>query len=314
MTQSVDAAVAQAHADVVALFRDTPVTDAAGLAAVCRAARDRLTAMPVPDPHDPHHWDAYRVLTPTVQSLLGYAREAGDPSGEAARFRALLIGVLHYLYDSRRAAAGIPLAELVQRDWEEHLGETHPDTIVALERLAACRHDGEGAEQSRPVLERIVRLRSQSLGADHPDTLHSLCNLGVCLNTLGDYREALRLNSETLQRCERHLGSDNWTTNRAMNVTASSLFGLGEHSSALFMYRAVHRWHLQRSGASSLDTLDAAADVAHTLHALGDYEAARTLNADLLHIYERTAGKDYHGTQQTRARLTQNLEALRRDA
>lgn len=314
MTQSVDVAVAQAHADVLALFRDTPVTDVSGLAAVCQSARDRLTAMPVPDPHDPLHWDAYRVLTPTVQTLLAYAREAGVPNGEAERFRALLIGVLHYLHDSDRAEAGIPLAELVQRGWEEQLGETHPDTIVALERLAACRYEGEGAEASRPLLERIIELRSQSLGADHPDTLHSLCNLGVCLNKLGDYQEALRLSSETLRRCERRLGTGHWTTNRTMAVTAASFFGLGEHRSALGMYRAVHDWHLQRSGASSLDTLDAAADIAHTLHAIGDYEAARTLNTDLLHVYGRTAGEDYHGTQETRARLTQNLMALQRDA
>ncbi|MFB6770674.1 MULTISPECIES: hypothetical protein [unclassified Streptomyces] len=98
-----------------------------------------------------------------------------------------------------------------------------------------------------------------------------------------------------------------------MAVTAGSLFGLGEHRSALGMYWAVHDWHLQRSGASSLDTLDAAADIAHTLHAIGDYEAARALNTDLLHSYERTAGEGHCGTKETRARLAQNLEALRHD-
>ncbi|MFI8393079.1 hypothetical protein [Streptomyces sp. NPDC085540] len=85
MTQSVDAAVAQARADVLAPFRDTPVTDASGLAAVCRSARDRLTAMPVPDDlrSDPGERVGRHRQCPGLLELggLGQERVQADVAG-----------------------------------------------------------------------------------------------------------------------------------------------------------------------------------------------------------------------------------------
>ncbi|MFD9542523.1 hypothetical protein [Streptomyces sp. NPDC060022] len=56
--------------------------------------------------------------------------------------------------------------------------------------------------------------------------------------------------------------------------------------------------------------LRAEGNVSIALHKLGDYEAARAVNADLLPKLERAAGKDHSATEQTRSRLEMNLRAL----
>lgn len=75
----------------------------------------------------------------------------------------------------------------------------------------------------------------------------------------------------------------------------------------------MHRRRRRASGENSLVTLHAEANIAITLHKLGDYEEARAINADLLPRFERAAGKDHSGTTLTRSRLVMNLRALGRD-
>nr|WTB34891.1 tetratricopeptide repeat protein [Streptomyces sp. NBC_00830] len=313
MTQAVDPAVEKAHTDVLELFRKSTAGDPAGLGAVCRAARDRLAALPTLDPDDPSTWTSYELITVDVRTLLGFLREVDVPSSEPERFCTLLIRVLRYLYKADRSELGEFLAEIVHTDWDTRLGESHVHTIDAAERLAACIHARADTERARPVFQRILRLRAAKFGDDHPDTLLAACNMGACLNQLEDYRGAFRLNTGTVQRCESQLGKDDRTTILAAENLAGSLFGLGRLEAALTLYRDIHQRYRRVSGENSLAVLDAKSSVAITLHKLGYYEAARTINADLLPRYERAAGKDYSGTKNTRARLEKNLRALGRD-
>lgn len=310
MTHPVDPAVAKAHTDVLNLFRESTTGHPAGLAAVCRAARDRLAELPTLDPDDPTTWASYELINTDVRTLLGCLREADVPSSEPQRFRSLVIRVLRYLYKADRAELGALLAESVHRDWEVRMGESHADTINAAERLAACLLAQGDSKQARLMFERILQLRSSEYGDDHPDTLLAACNLGACLNRLEDFRAASLLNADTVRRCERRLGKRDRTTILATGNLAGSLLRLGEVEHALTLYRRIHQWHRRRSGENTLATLDAAAGIAISLHALGDHGAARAINADLLPRFERVAGKDYSATKNTRLRLEANLRAL----
>lgn len=311
--QAIDPAVEQAHAHVLALFRRDPAPHSAGLDAVCRAARVRLGAMPVLDPRDPGTWPSYRLITTDVQTVLAYLRVTGVPSSEPESFRSLLIGVLRYLHEADEQKLGALLAETVLRDWAARLGESHPHTLEAAERLAVCLDAQGDSERAKPLFESVFALRAMKLGDDDPATLLAACNLGACLNRLADHQAALRLNNATVWRCERRLGKYDGTTILAAGNLAGSLSGLGEHRTALTMYREIAQRHRRVSGDNSLATLDAEANVAITLHRLGDHEAARAADADLLPRFEDTAGKDYSGTQLTCGRLEMNLRALGRE-
>jgi tetratricopeptide (TPR) repeat protein len=301
MTHPVDPAVARAHAHVLDLFRPSPAgpDEVSGLAEVCRAARDRLAAIPALDPLDPRTWNSYAVITADVQTLLGYLREAGVPISEPERFRSLLIRVLYYLYESEKAQTGVLLAELLHRDWQARLGESHADTLHATARLAACLYAHGEPKRARPLFERVHQQQAGQFGDDDPATLLAACNLGACLTELGDHRAAFLLKEDTVRRCERRLGKDHETTILATQNLAGSLFGLGRHRDALTLYRDIHQRQRRASGEDSL-------------HKLGDYEAAYAANADLLPRFERVAGKDHSGTKHTHARLVRNLRALGR--
>ncbi|WP_411077258.1 tetratricopeptide repeat protein [Streptomyces sp. cmx-10-25] len=307
MRPPVDPAVERAHADLLRLFRAGP----AAPDVVCAAARDRLAAVPDLDPGDPRTWDSYRLITADVQTLLGYLREAGVPHSEPEGFRDLLIRVLRHLDEADRAELGVLLAGLVHDDWRERLGEAHPDTLRAAERLAACLSARGDTARARPLLERILLLRTRTLGGDAPATLLAACHLGACLDRLADHRSAFRLNADTVRRCERRLGRDD-TTLLATGNLADSLFGLGKHRKALALHRDVHRRRARTSGEDALPTLRAAANVALALHRLGDHEPARAADADLLPRLERTAGKNHSTTRTTRTRLEKTLRALGR--
>ncbi|MCX4773799.1 tetratricopeptide repeat protein [Streptomyces sp. NBC_01285] len=308
MTHPVDPAVARAHADVLDLFRRNP----AGLDEVCRAARDRLTAMPALDPLDPRTWNSYALITTDVQTLLGYLREAGVPSSEPERFRSLLIRVLYYLYESEKSKIGVLLAELVTSDWEARLGKSHADTLNATGRLAVCLYAQGEPKRARPLFAWVHQQRASQFGDDDPATLLAACNMGACLTELGHYRAAFLLNTDTVRRCERLFGKEHETTILATENLAGSLFGLERHRTALTLYRDAHRRRRRTSGEDSLLTLNAEASIAIALHKLEDYEAARAVNADLLPRFERVAGKDHSGTKHTHARLVKNLRALGR--
>ncbi|WP_053650016.1 MULTISPECIES: tetratricopeptide repeat protein [unclassified Streptomyces] len=308
MTPAVDPAVGRAHADLLHLFRTGPAEPGA----VCAAARDRLAATPDLDPGDPRTWNSYRLLTADVQTLLGYLREAGVPHSEPERFRDLLIRVLRHLCEADRAELGVLLAGPVHDDWRERLGEAHPDTLRAAERLAACLSARGDAERARPLLERILLLRSRTLGENAPATLLAACHLGACLNRLADHRAAFHVNDDAVRRCRRRLGKDDDTTLLATENLANSLFGLGRHQKALALHRDTHRRRTRTSGEDALPTLRAAADIALALHRLGDHESARAADTDLLRRLERTAGRDHSTTRATRDRLEKTLRSLGR--
>jgi tetratricopeptide (TPR) repeat protein len=317
MTHPVDPAVAQAHADVQDLFRQNPVgdpaVDPAGLAAVCRAARDRLAAMPALDADDPRAWTSYELITADVQTLLGYLREVDVASSEPQRFRSLLVSVLWYLYRTDKNEPGAYVAEIVHRDWEARIGEAHADTLTAAERLSACLHARGDVEQSLSLLKRVHLLRSRTKGDDDPATLLTASNMGACLNYLDDFQAAFRLNEDTVRRCERRLGEDHRTTILATNNLADTFCGLGQYRNALELYRDIHRRRERGAGENSLAALDAEADIAFALHKLGEYEAARAVNEALLPRFESVAGKDYSGTKRTRNQLGESLRALGRE-
>ncbi|TFI25612.1 tetratricopeptide repeat protein [Streptomyces sp. 4R-3d] len=308
MTHPVDPEVARAHADVVGLFRRSP----GAVDEVCRAARERLGAMPVFDPYDSRTWNSYALITADIETLLGYLREAGIPSSEPVNFRSLLIRVLYYLYLSEKSQTGVLLAELVHSDWELRLGPSHTSTIDVTERLAACVHAQGESEGARKLFERVLELRSERFGDNAPDTLLAACNLGSCLNQLGEYRAAFGLNKRTAERCRQQLGKDHETTIATTENLAASLFGRGWYRTALSLYQDSHQRRRRVSGEDALATMDTEASIAITLDRLGRHKAAQAVNAGLLPRFERVAGKEYSGTRDTRMRLVSNLRTLGR--
>ncbi|MDD6841667.1 MAG: tetratricopeptide repeat protein, partial [Spirochaetales bacterium] len=104
----------------------------------------------------------------------------GDAEGSAGRYRDEL--------NSRENALEI---------LKQVLPENHPDTLSALNNLAACLNNLGKYDEALEKHERCYEISKQVLSENHPDTLDFLNNLADCLYNLGKYEEAL----EKYKRC-----------------------------------------------------------------------------------------------------------------
>ncbi len=71
------------------------------------------------------------------------------------------------------------------------LPENHPDTLSALNNLAACLDNLGKYDEALEKFERCYEIRKQILTENHPDTLSSLYGIDTCLYNLEKYDEAL---------------------------------------------------------------------------------------------------------------------------
>lgn len=68
-------------------------------------------------------------------------------------------------------------AKVVYDNDRQRLGESHPDTVVALGQYAAAlAREKEGQQEAKPLMKDALRLAREILGPRHPDTLRILRN------------------------------------------------------------------------------------------------------------------------------------------
>ena len=79
------------------------------------------------------------------------------------------------------------------------LGPDHPDTLTALNNLAAAYWKTKQLEKSVPLFEDVLKRKQAKLGRRHPDTLLTVANLGVNYKDAGRLKEAIPLLEEAHQ-------------------------------------------------------------------------------------------------------------------
>jgi serine/threonine protein kinase len=83
------------------------------------------------------------------------------------------------------------------------LGDTHLDTLEALEGYEIVLYKTGRVAEAERIARQILPSRERALGPDHHDTISALNNLAACVCQRGDYAQAERLNREALHRCQR---------------------------------------------------------------------------------------------------------------
>ena len=82
------------------------------------------------------------------------------------------------------------------------LGAEHPDTLAAMNNLAATLADQGELDSARQLQEQVLEARRRVVGAEHPDTLAALNNLAYTLQAQGDLVGARQLQEQV--RHARH--------------------------------------------------------------------------------------------------------------
>jgi tetratricopeptide (TPR) repeat protein len=82
---------------------------------------------------------------------------------------------------------------------KQDFGEEHPDTLSAMNNLAATLYAQGDLRGARQLNEQILEIHRRVLGLEHPDTLASMNNLAEMLRAQGDLAGARKLQEEALE-------------------------------------------------------------------------------------------------------------------
>ena len=98
------------------------------------------------------------------------------------------------------AAEAIFVYEQVVSERRRSLGNEHPDTLAAMNNLAAVLQDQGDFDGAKLLHEHVAGVSRRVLGGDHPSTLASMNNLAAVFRDQGDLAAARSLSEPTLSR------------------------------------------------------------------------------------------------------------------
>jgi tetratricopeptide (TPR) repeat protein len=135
----------------------------------------------------------------------------------------------------------LPLFEEAWRQRKAKLGPDHPDTLIALDKLAVGYHAAGRIDAALPLFEEAWRQRKAKLGPDHADTLKALDNLAVGYSSAKRLDRSVPLCEEALKLREQKLGRDHPDTLQMVANLGVSYRDAGRLSEALPLLGEAHR-------------------------------------------------------------------------
>ncbi len=265
-------------------------------------------AVPADDPwYNPQAWLGWRPLLPHVLVATDSHRALTGVEEEVAW---LLDRAAEYLQSRGEATPARPLFERAHNLRRSLLGEDHPDTQDAANRVSFNLWVlGHYEQAGRLGEDTLIRMR-RVLGEDHPDTLRCASFLAIYLRGLGQYERARQLGEDTLIRCRRILGEDHPDTLRSAYILAVALWALGQYEQARQLGEDTLTRCRRVLGDDYPHTLISAYTLAIYLLELGQYERARQLGEDALVRCRRILGEDHPDTLRSAFVLAATLREL----
>ncbi|KAL7754809.1 hypothetical protein ACKLNR_015149 [Fusarium oxysporum f. sp. zingiberi] len=113
------------------------------------------------------------------------------------------------------------------------LGDEHPDTIMAMNNLAATLSNQGKLDEAASMMKEVLEKMQRILGDEHPHTISAMNNLAATLGDQGKLDEAASMMKEVLEKRQRILGDEHPDTISAMGNLASTLRGRGKLDEAI---------------------------------------------------------------------------------
>ncbi|MFJ4976883.1 NACHT domain-containing protein, partial [Streptomyces coeruleorubidus] len=167
------------HRLVQTVLRHRPATEAAYPRGRQDAEHLIRQAMPGEDTNTAQ-WER---LLPHVVSVAESTPPHSPASSETAD---VYHAAAQYLYRQGRDAHTIRLRAAALAQYEQILGDTHPDTLTSRNHLAHAYQAAGDLERAIPLYETTLAQYEQILGDTHPDTLTSRNHLAHAYQAAGD--------------------------------------------------------------------------------------------------------------------------------
>lgn len=189
----------------------------------------------------------------------------------------------------------------------QQLGETHLETLAALDDLACAYGEIGDIQKRQTLLEKEYVIRKKFYGIAHPDTLQLLSFLSYMYEDIGFMQKALTLWQKAYECiCEvlEEVHPDKDTLFAAIYVLdnlAAAYRESGEYQTALEMFQTVYDLRKRFLGEENEETLNAFHDLAITYSKLGEH-----LTAMEMFEQEYNLRKDIFGESNTQTLFALN--------
>jgi eukaryotic-like serine/threonine-protein kinase len=222
-----------------------------------------------------------------VKALPVVDKNFADQPLTEARLRSTIGNSFYYLGDAKIAAEQFQRALAL---YKEYAGPRHPDTLMAMNRLALSYGKLGRREEARALHEETLALRKEVLGPDHSDTLGSMYNVAVAYSDLNRHADALKLHEETLARRQAVLGPDHADVIDSKAGVAMEYIFLGRPADALKLREEVVAAKKAINGPKHPDTARAMNNMAVSYFSVGRYADATKVFEEELPLFKELYG------------------------
>jgi tetratricopeptide (TPR) repeat protein len=183
------------------------------------------------------------------------------------------------------------------------LGQGHPDTLTARERLAAAFLAAGRPEEAVSWFQWVLTERVRLLGPDHPSAIAARRDVGHALVAAGQPGDAVTVLDRAVHDCERVRGNDHPETLAAREELAAAFHAAGRCSDAINVLRQTLTSRERLHGRQHGDTERTRQRLADAYLADGRIKPALSLYRRVLADRERILGPDHLATIAVRATL-----------
>jgi tetratricopeptide (TPR) repeat protein len=192
------------------------------------------------------------------------------------------------------------------------LGEGHPDTMLAGQRLADAYLAAGRADDAIPWFQWVVGSLTHKLGPDHRDVIEARCRLGHALVAALQSPAAITVLERAVPQFEHVYGPGHTDTLGARDELAAAYLAAGQYSEAITLYRRTLADRERALGPDHLDTLTARNDLGGAYQKTGHPAAAELACEQAWAGFERVLGPRHPDTLRSRAKLAQVYSQLGR--
>jgi CHAT domain-containing protein/tetratricopeptide (TPR) repeat protein len=254
------------------------------------------------------HWETVNAVW-ELHALRHVAALPADLRTPAATTRQGAIKALEF-EDRAEFAAALPLRRERLAWCEQALGEHHPETSSACNKLAQVLNDMGRLTEAEPLYRRSLAIVQATLGDDHPETGRGFNNLASWLAEQARYAEAHAMFERAIENHVRVYGEEHKYTAHCLNGLASVLGEQGDLPAAEALCRRVLAIRERVCGPDHIDTGISHNNLAHNLHAQARYDEAQTHFQRALDVIRTANGEQQPSTASAYSNLGANLRAL----
>jgi tetratricopeptide (TPR) repeat protein len=186
---------------------------------------------------------------------------------------------------------------------DQVFGPGHPDSMIAVERLAAAYVTAGRVSEAVAWHQRIMAEWGRAFGPDHPRTLAARVRLGRVLVTAGLYEDAIAVLTAALNDAERAYGPGHPECAIIRDEVAAGYRAAGELTEAIRLYRLILGERERGLGAQHHDTMQTRQLLAEAYLADGRTKDAFSQYKKAVSDLQRTQGAEHPDTLRAKSAL-----------